>query len=106
MKPSPVSDLMNPLQDLTRRHFFSQCSMGLGSIALASMLAEEKLSAASASRDPLSPRKPHFQPRAKNVIYLFMAGGPSQLEMFDYKPKLVEFNGQPIPESHIARKRF
>ena len=47
-----------------------------------------------------------FAPRAKNVIYLFMAGGPSQLELFDYKPKLVELNGQPIPQSYIEGKRF
>ena len=51
-------------------------------------------------------KRPHFPPRAKNVIYLFMAGGPSQLELFDYKPKLIELNGQPIPDSYIEGKRF
>lgn len=92
------------LQDITRRHFFRNCAVGVGSIALASLLAES----ASASPTP-GERKlpgPHFKPRAKNVIYLFMAGGPSQLELFDYKPKLVELNGQPIPDSYIAGKRF
>ena len=54
----------------------------------------------------MAPKQPHFRPRAKNIIYLFMAGGPSQLELFDYKPKLVELNGQPIPESFIEGKRF
>jgi hypothetical protein len=54
----------------------------------------------------MAPRPPHFKPRAKNIIYLFMAGGPSQLELFDYKPKLIELNGQPIPESFIEGKRF
>ena len=54
----------------------------------------------------MAPRRPHFRARAKNVIYLFMAGGPSQLELFDYKPKLIELNGQPIPESFVAGKRF
>src|SRR6266571_1658163 len=51
-------------------------------------------------------QQPQFAPRAKNIIYLFMAGGPSQLELFDYKPKLVELNGQPIPQSFIEGKRF
>src|SRR5437773_3585865 len=54
----------------------------------------------------MAPRPPHFKPRAKNVIYLFMAGGPSQLELFDYKPRLIELNGQPIPQSFIEGKRF
>jgi hypothetical protein len=54
----------------------------------------------------MAPKQPHFAPRAKNIIYLFMAGGPSQLELFDYKPKLVELNGQPIPQSYLEGKRF
>jgi hypothetical protein len=91
----------------TRRHFFSRCGMGLGSIALASLL-NDTLFAADAPKlvNPLAPKAPHFKPRAKNVIFLFMAGGPSQLELFDYKPKLVELNGQPIPQSFIEGKRF
>src|SRR5215210_1236915 len=97
---------MNPLQTVTRRHFFSRCSMGLGSVALASLLNDGTLRAAPSPADPLAPQKPHFPPKAKNVIYLFMAGGPSQLDLFDYKPKLVELNGKPIPESLIAGKRF
>jgi hypothetical protein len=56
--------------------------------------------------NPFAPKPPHFPARAKNIIYLFMAGGPSQLELFDYKPKLVELNGQPIPQSFIEGKRF
>lgn len=96
------------LQASTRRHFFSRCGIGVGSMALASMLAQNT-SAASASgpsTSPLAPKPPHFAPRAKSVIFLFMAGGPSQLEMFDYKPKLTELNGQPIPDSYVAGKRF
>ena len=61
---------------------------------------------ASAPANPMAPKRPHFRPRAKNIIYLFMAGGPSQLELFDYKPKLIELNGQPIPDSYIEGKRF
>ncbi|HKQ37554.1 MAG TPA: DUF1501 domain-containing protein, partial [Verrucomicrobiae bacterium] len=61
---------------------------------------------ASATANPIAVKRPHFAPRAKNIIYLFMAGGPSQLELFDYKPKLIELNGQPIPDSYIQGKRF
>ena len=94
---------MNPSLHLTRRHFFSRCALGLGSIALGSLLNQSR---ASTLANPMSPKRPHFKPRAKNIIYLFMAGGPSQLELFDYKPKLIELNGQPIPESFIEGKRF
>ena len=82
--------------------------MGLGGIALASLLSERKLFGATPEpvANPMAPRPPHFKPRAKNVIYLFMAGGPSQLELFDYKPRLIELNGQPIPQSFIEGKRF
>jgi hypothetical protein len=89
---------------ITRRHFFSRCAMGLGGIALASLLGENKL--VGAAPNPMARRPPHFPPRAKNIIYLFMAGGPSQLELFDYKPKLIELNGQSIPQSFIEGKRF
>ncbi len=95
------------LRDTTRRHFFSQCGMGIGSVALASLMAERGLHAASAAAaGPGVMKKANVTPRAKNVIYLFMAGGPSQLELYDYKPKLVELNAQPIPQSYIEGKRF
>src|ERR1051325_408505 len=96
------------LQTITRRHFFSQCALGIGGVALASLLDSNQLLAATPSEltNPLAPKPPHFPARAKNIIYLFMAGGPSQLELFDYKPKLVEFNGEPIPQSFIEGKRF
>mgnify|MGYP003859574815 CR=1 FL=1 len=87
----------------TRRHFFRDCGVGLGSIALSSLLAQDK---PAASADPLAPKTPHHRPKAKSIIYLFMAGGPSQLEFFDHKPKLNELNGQPIPASFIEGKRF
>src|ERR1041385_4730832 len=102
--PPPASDL----QPVTRRQFFGRCGLGLGSIALASLLDERKLVGAdkAALTNPMAPKPPHFAPRAKNIIYLFMAGGPSQLELFDYKPKLIDLNGQPIPQSYIEGKRF
>src|SRR5437867_8105515 len=96
------------LQSITRRHFFSHCALGLGGIALASLLNERRALAGEAGglADPIALRPPHFAPRARNIIYLFMAGGPSQLELFDYKPKLIELNGRPIPHSFIEGKRF
>src|SRR5437868_4171850 len=94
-----------PVQHITRRHFFSRCSIGLGGVALASMLRRNE-GTELATTNPLAPKATHFAPRAKNIIYLFMAGGPSQLELFDFKPKLVELNGEPIPQSFIEGKRF
>ena len=90
------------MRAMTRRHFFSDCAIGLGSVALASLL-----DARGATTDgPLAPKPGHFPAKAKNVIFMFMAGGPSQLELFDYKPKLVSLNGQSIPDSYLEGKRF
>ena len=98
----------NALRDLTRRHFFSRCSMGVGSLALASLMAGRGLGATPAPNlgNPLQPKPTHFPAKAKNVIFLFMAGGPSQLDMFEHKPLLTQLNGKPIPESYTAGKRF
>ena len=95
----------------TRRHFFQQCGVGLGSMALASLLGDGLQPAFAANNDdratnPLAPKPPHYAPRAKNVIFMFMAGGPSQLELFDLKPKLLELNGQVVPPSYTKNKRF
>ncbi|HVJ86021.1 MAG TPA: DUF1501 domain-containing protein, partial [Caulifigura sp.] len=101
-----TSEIQNHvLRDITRRHFFGRCSIGVGGMALGSLLARDA-AAAPAMRNPLAPKKTHFPARAKNVIFLFMAGGPSQLETFDYKPQLTAVNGQPIPESYTKGKRF
>jgi hypothetical protein len=95
------------LLSLTRRHFFRDCALGLGSIALASLWNEGRAKAdAPALVNPLAPRKGHFAARAKHVIFLFMAGGPSQLELFDHKPKLAALHGKPIPDEFIKGKRF
>lgn len=101
-------EVANHLLQTTRRHFFSQCGLGIGSIALASFLRGQSTWASDSVKlaNPIVPKQPHFPARAKSVIYLFMAGGPSQLELFDYKPKLKELNGQPIPESFVKGKRF
>ncbi|HAY82667.1 MAG TPA: sulfatase [Planctomycetaceae bacterium] len=100
--------IMDPTQtEILRRHFFSRCSIGLGSVALTSLLSQDALRAADTQvRNPLAPQSTHFPARAKSVIFLFMAGGPSQLEMFENKPKLTELSGQPIPDSFVQGKRF
>ncbi len=106
-----MADRNQPLNELharTRRHFFAECGVGLGSIALASLLNDEAQAAIEplVLQDPLAPRRPHFAPKAKRVIFLFMAGGPSQLELFDYKPKLQELSGQVVPPEFTKNKRF
>ncbi|HKS37356.1 MAG TPA: DUF1501 domain-containing protein [Verrucomicrobiae bacterium] len=94
---------------VTRRWFFRQCGVGLGSVALASLLGAEKAvgaAAAGAAIDPLAPRRPHFKPKARRVIYLFMGGAPSQLDLFDYKPALAKFNGKPIPAEVVMGQKY
>ncbi|HBI42610.1 MAG TPA: sulfatase, partial [Planctomycetales bacterium] len=87
---------------ITRRWFFRDCAVGLGGIALASLLQQEgraEDASGAPDGDPLAPKKPHFPAKAKRVVYLFMAGAPSHLELFDYKPQLAKFDGTlPPPE--------
>jgi hypothetical protein len=99
---------IDPLLTQTRRHFFKDCAVGLGSIALASLFNSGRASASDglAASNPLAPRQGHFPARAKSVIFLFMAGGPSQLELFDHKPRLQALHGKPIPDEFIKGKRF
>src|SRR5262245_32475189 len=99
------SSAANPLLLRTRRHFFQECAVGLGSIALTSLFRRE-CAAGTSLPNPMAPKKGHFPAKAKNVIFLFMAGGPSQLELFDPKPKLQALHGQPIPEEFVKGKRF
>jgi hypothetical protein len=112
------------LRDRTRRHFFADCGIGLGAMALSSLLGGDRPALAGSGRDaipsrsrmagdplaaggnPMAARPGHFPARARSVIYLFMAGGPSQLELFDYKPRLQKYSGQPIPDSFIQGRRF
>ena len=96
MNPTTFSEAYR--KQITRRWFFKECGVGLGSIALGSLLAD-RLSGGSTLAHPLAPKQPHFAAKAKRVIYLFMAGAPSHLELFDYKPMLAKFNGTlPPPE--------
>lgn len=98
------------IRALTRRQFLSRSRFGLGSLALASLTRNGSLlpstAAATTAQNPLAPRPPMFAPKATNVIYLHMSGSPPQLDMFDYKPKLVEHHMQPCPESLMKNERF
>jgi hypothetical protein len=93
----------------SRRWFLKECGLGLGKIAAASLLTNSLIptfAAQNSPADPLTPRKPHFTPKAKRVIHLFMAGAPSQLDLFDYKPELAKLEGKPLPPSIIGGQRY
>ncbi len=93
--------------EITRRHFFRDCQLGVGKVALASLLTAGATRMSNAAvANPMAPRKPHFDPKAKAVIHLFMAGAPSQLDLFDYKPKLADFTGKPIPPEVVGGQRY
>jgi hypothetical protein len=94
------------LPGITRRHFYRDCGVGLGKIALASLLLGQDRVRATGPADPLAPRPPHFAPKAKRVIYLFMAGAPSQLDLFDFKPSLQKYDGQPVPAEVVKNQRY
>src|ERR1700758_1967043 len=101
-------DLPEPCRPcISRRHFFGLHSTGVGLAALATLMsrnlgAEVK---SSGHRGGL-PGLPHFAPKAKRVIYLFQSGGPSQMELFDYKPRLREFQGTDLPDSVRGGQRL
>ncbi len=96
------------VRGLTRRHFLQTSQAGVGTIALSHLLggvlpaAPERVH----SENPLAPRPPHFQAKAKRIIYLEMAGAPPQQELFDYKPTLVKLNMQPCPDELLKNQRF
>src|SRR5262245_56656109 len=88
----------------TRRDFLATSASGVGLLALASMLEQDgRLTAADS---PLTPKAPHFAPKAKNCICIYLEGGPSQIDLFDPKPKLNELAGQKLPESFTKNVRF
>ena len=90
---------------LSRRWFLRECGIGLGKVGLASLLTEPFV-ARAASIDPMLAKPAHFAGKAKAVIHLFMAGAPSQLDLFDYKPELFKLEGKPLPPSVIAGQRY
>src|SRR5262245_53678488 len=82
---------------ISRRSFLRQAGFGFGAVALSALWnSQESIGSERSGSDPLEPRQPHFQPRAKNIIYLYMDGGPSQVDTFDPKPRLAAESGQPF----------
>src|SRR5207237_92186 len=90
---------MNPhyFTPLTRRDMLRRCACGFGYLALTSLLAETARAAAGAANNPLAPRPAHFPPRARRIIFLFMPGGPSQVDTFDPKPRLERDRDKAFP---------
>src|SRR5262245_7756007 len=101
---------MNPIhehiQAITRRHFFRRSALGLGSAALASLLPQSATAAAPVVATGGLPTLPHFAPKAKRAIYLFMNEGPSQMDLWDYKPKMAELFDKDLPPSVVNGQRL
>ena len=110
MKPEHFAKLQHTqLEHLTRRHFLSKCSTGLGAMWLAGTANRAWGSSGALAKDPanrLAPAMPQFAAKAKRVIYLHMAGAPSQHELFDYKPELLKLNGKECPKEFLEGKQF
>jgi hypothetical protein len=93
---------------LCRREFLTTAAGGVGGLALAALLAKDGVAGTRAGTpaDPMAPKPPHFRPRAKNCIFFFLAGGTSQVDLFDPKPKLAELEGKPLPALMLEKLRF
>ena len=89
----------------TRRDLLRNAGAGFGGLALAALLQERRALAATDASNPIAPRPPHFAPRAKRVIFLFMPGGPSQVDTFDPKPRLQTDDGKPAPKAYLGQQR-
>src|SRR5262249_20825783 len=89
----------------SRRNFLATSASGLGTLALASLLQQDGLLANEAP-NPLTPRRPHFPARARACICIYLEGAPSQIDLFDPKPRLNRLDGQPLPESMTRNVRF
>ncbi len=106
---NPLFAQTQALTHVTRRHFLRDCQIGVGGMALASLLAGEGRGAEALPagiKNPLGVKPPHFEPTAKRVIFLHMAGSPPNLDLFDHKPELVKRSGQDCPDEFIKGKRF
>ncbi len=104
--------LLQQTQQQTRRYFLGNAGYGIGATALAGLMHRDGLAEtdkeveANAFANPLAPKQPHFAPKAKRCIFIFLEGAPSQIDLYDPKPKLNELNGQPLPESMTDKVRF
>ena len=97
---------VDELARITRRHFLGSGSLGLGGLALGSLMSGGSLMASPAADEPFAPHLSQFPAKVKNVIFLSMSGGPSQLDLFDYKPELLRRNGEDCPASLTEGKPF
>jgi hypothetical protein len=102
LNPSAPAPLQEHQLGVNRRHFFGQSAKGIGGAALASLLGQDGLLAEGLDRQTLT----HFAPKAKRVIYLFQNGAPTHVDLFDYKPRLAELHGTPVPPEYLGEKRF
>src|SRR5262249_61767055 len=94
------------LRRVTRRHFFRQTGFGVGAAALASLMRDDLFVRSARADAPLGPRAPHFAPRAKSIIYLFMAGAPSPVDLLDHKPTLTRLSGTHAPPEIFQGERL
>ena len=101
-----MTDFFEQMRQQTRRHFLQQSAAGLGGIALNSLLASENSGAERNAANPLAVQTPHFQAKAKRVIYLHMTGSPPNLDLFDRKPELVKRNAEDCPDEFLAGRKF
>jgi hypothetical protein len=111
MSSNLQSEIRNLKLAVTRRHFLQYSSLGLGGIALSSLLTRDGAAAPAptplpAVINPLAPKQPHFLAKAKQVIYLHMTGSPPNLDLWDYKPELVKRDGQDCPETFLKGRTF
>src|SRR5947209_17638692 len=89
----------------SRRQWLQRVGNGFGALALSGLLSEETACAAARTANPLAVKQPHFKARAKRVIFLFMPGGPSQVDTFDPKPRLTKDHGKPSPKLYLGQRR-
>lgn len=98
--------VVSNIRHQTRRHFIQDCFLGLGGLAFSSVLGNGVMGSGGKLNSDVVPPRPHYKPRVKNIIYIHLAGAPSHLELFDYKPELEKLNGQECPPSLLEGKRF
>src|SRR5437763_7968403 len=109
VEPMNLDARIGSVRAVTRRQFFCQSGLSLGAIALGGLLTRDRhagVAPAPGVANPLAPKTPHFAPKAKSIIYLHMSGAPPSLDMFDWKPKLVELHLKPCPEELLKGQRF
>ena len=101
-----IDDQLQMLKHRTRREMFQHCISGMGSVALTGLLARDAAATPARGKGPQSPKPSHFTPRARRIIFLKMVGAPSQLDLFDHKPKLKKLDGQPCPQEFVENQQF